>query len=136
MVGMQFAACQHHSMETHLKEHPVEVHAVDGSNVNRVTMTDRAIERLGLQTGPVTEETVSRPPSPRRVVPLSALIYDPAGQTWVYTNVEPRTFMKHKVDVAYIEGGRAVLNDGPPAGTLVVTMAAAEVYGADSGVGH
>ncbi len=66
----------------------------------------------------------------------SALIYDPKGQTWVYTSPQPRTFVKHKVDVEYVEGDLAVLSDGPPAGTVVVSTAAAEVYGADSGVGH
>jgi hypothetical protein len=69
-------------------------------------------------------------------VPHSALIYDPKGQTWVYTSPQPRTFVRQKVDVDYVEGDLVVLNDGPAAGTVVVSMAAAEIYGADSGVGH
>ncbi len=72
----------------------------------------------------------------RKVIPHSALIYDPKGQTWIYTSPEPRTFVRHKVDVDYVENDLVVLNDGPPTGTVVVSMAAAEVYGADSGVGH
>jgi hypothetical protein len=64
------------------------------------------------------------------------LIYDPAGQTWIYTSPQPRTFVKTRVDVDYVEGELAVLNDGPPVGTVVVSTAAAEVYGADTGVGH
>jgi hypothetical protein len=134
-VALPFAGCQHHTEEHHA-EHPVEVEPIKGANVNRVKMTERAIQRIDLKTDTIREQQVSRPPSPRRVIPHSALIYDAKGGTWVYTSPEPRTFVKHKVDVAYVEGDVAVLNDGPPAGTIVVSTAAAEVYGADSGVGH
>jgi len=101
-----------------------------------VTMTEKAIARIDLKTDTVREQPVSRSASPRKVVPHSALIYDPKGQAWIYTSPEPRTFIKRKVDVEYVEGSLAVLNDGPPAGTIVVSTAATEVYGADSGVGH
>lgn len=134
-VSMQFAACQHVA-ESHKAEHPVEVEKIKGSDVNRITMTERALERIDLKTDKVREQQMSRSASTRRVVPHSALIYDPKGQTWVFTSPEPRTFIKHKVDVDYVEGDLAVLNDGPPAGTVVVSTAAAEVYGADTGVGH
>ena len=135
-VSMQLTACQQRPSDAHKAEHPVEVEAIKGLDVNRVTMTEKAIERINLKTDTVREQQVSRSPSPRRVVPRSAVIYDPKGQTWVYTSPQPRTFIKHKVDVDYVERGLAVLNDGPPAGTVVVSMAAIEVYGADSGVGH
>jgi hypothetical protein len=116
--------------------HPVEVEKIGGSEVNRVTMTEKALERIALKTDKVREELVSRSTSPRLVVPHSALIYDPNGQTWVYTSPQPRTFVKQKVDVDYVEGDLAVLRVGPPVGTVVVSTAAAEVYGADFGVGH
>ena len=135
-VSLQLTACQQRSSDAHQADHPVEVEAIKGLNGNRVTMTERAIERIALKTDKVREQQVSRPPSPRRVVPHSALIYDPKGETWVYTSPQPRTFIKHKVDVAYVERGWAVLNDGPPTGTVVVSSATVEVYGADSGVGH
>lgn len=134
-VSMQFAACQHAS-ELHKAEHPVEVEKIEGSDVNRITMTEHALERIDLKTDKVREQQMSRSASVRRVVPHSALIYDPKGQTWVFTSPQPRTFIKHKVDVDYVEGDLAVLNDGPPTGTVVVSTAAAEVYGADTGVGH
>jgi hypothetical protein len=136
MVGLLCAACQKHQVAKHEAEHPVEVKKIEGSDVNRVTMTERAIERLDLKTDRVREQRVARSTSPKRVVPHSALIYDPKGETWVYTSPEPRTFVKHKVEVDYVEGDLAVLNDGPPAGTTVVSAAVAQVYGADSGVGH
>lgn len=136
LVGaMQLAACQQHHA-THVADHPATVEAIKELGVNRVTMTEKAIARIDLKTDTVREQPVSRSASPRKVVPHSALIYDPKGQAWVYTSPEPRTFIKHKVDVEYVDGNLAVLNDGPPAGTIVVSTAAAEVYGTDSGVGH
>ena len=72
----------------------------------------------------------------RKVVPYSALIYDPEGETWVYTSPQPGTFVRHKVDVDYIEGDLAVLEEGPPTGTVVASVGVAELYGAEFKVGH
>ena len=71
-----------------------------------------------------------------KVVPYSALIYDPNGQTWVYTSPKPRTFVRQKVDVDYIEGNLEVLNEGPPLGTVIVSVGVAELYGAEFEIGQ
>jgi len=73
---------------------------------------------------------------PQRVIPYSAVIYDATGKTWAYTNPEPLTFVRHAIDVEYIEGDLAVLKDGPAVGTPVVTAGAAELLGVEQGVGH
>ena len=49
---------------------------------------------------------------------------------------EPLTFVRHRVVIDKIDRGLAVLQDGPAVGTKVVTVGAAELYGAESGVGH
>jgi hypothetical protein len=73
----------------------------------------------------------------RKVVPYSAVVYDIHGDAWVYTAAtEPRTYIRHAVTIDYVEGGLAVVSDGPPTGTLVVTVGAAELSGAEFGVGH
>lgn len=69
------------------------------------------------------------------VVPYSAVVYGLYGETWVYTNPEPLTYIRHPITVEYIEGGQAFLSDGPPVGTSVVTVGAQMLYGADTGVG-
>lgn len=135
IVGLQCTACQRGRVVREA-EHPVEVTAIEGSNLHRVTLTERAIQRLDLTTTEVREQRVSRSDSPRKVVPYAAVIYDPQGQTWIYTSPQPRTFIRYKVDVDYVEGGVAVLKDGPPAGTVIALRALAELYGADFGVGH
>ena len=71
----------------------------------------------------------------RKVVPYSAVLYDRDGKTWVYTNPEPLVFVRHPVSIDYIEGDLAVLLEGPPAGTQVVMVGVAELFGAETGVG-
>jgi multidrug efflux pump subunit AcrA (membrane-fusion protein) len=71
----------------------------------------------------------------RKVIPYSALIYDLDGSTWIYISPEPLVFMRQPVTVDFIEGDRAILSDGPSAGTMVATVGVAELYGADTGVG-
>jgi len=71
----------------------------------------------------------------RKVIPYAAVLYDVHGNTWVYTNPEPLVFIRHKVDVDYIEGDVAVLEGGPPSGTKVVTIGAALLFGTESGFG-
>jgi hypothetical protein len=135
IAGLQLTACNRQHA-THHAEHPAEIAKIEGSDLSRVTLTEKAVQRLDLKTEQVREAMVKRSSSPRRVVPYSSLIYDVKGQTWVYTNPQPRTFIRHKVEVDYIEGNLAVLNDGPPAGTVVASVAVAELYGAEFKVGH
>lgn len=133
--GLALAACGR-SPAAHKTEHPAEIVKIEGSDLSRVSLTARAVERIDLRTDQVREVRVAGSSAPRRVVPYSALIYDPQGVTWVYTSPEPRTFVRHRVDVDHIEGNAAVLKDGPPAGTVIASVGVAELYGAEFKVGH
>jgi hypothetical protein len=70
------------------------------------------------------------------VIPYSSVIYDLHGDTWTYTSPEALTFVRHPINVDYIEGDVAVLTDGPSPGTAIVIVGAAELYGTEFGVGH
>lgn len=72
----------------------------------------------------------------RMAVPYGAVIYDLQGTTWVYTNPEPLTFVRERVAIDYIDGDTAVLAQDLPAGTKIVSVGAAELYGTEFGVGH
>jgi hypothetical protein len=134
-VAPQFWACQKHD-ETHHAEHPATIEKIEGSELSRVTLSEKAIQRLDLKTDEVREVKVKGSTTPRKVVPYSALIYDPQGNTWIYTSPQSRTFVRQKVEVDFIEGNFVVLNDGPPVGTVVASVAVAELYGAEFEVGH
>ena len=73
--------------------------------------------------------------TPRRFVPYSALMYVSTGDTFVYTSPKPRTFVRQAVNIDYIADNVAVLKEGPPVGTEVVTVGAAELFGAEAGAG-
>jgi hypothetical protein len=76
----------------------------------------------------------------RTVVPYASLIYDQKGRTWVYTKPEPKTeplaFVRHAITIDRIEGDDVFCTAGPPAGTVVLTTGAAEMYGTEFKVGH
>ncbi len=133
--SLMFAACQKKATE-HAQEHPATVEVIEGSDLKRVTLTARAMERIDLKTAEVREQRMSPATSPQRVVPYSSLIYDPQGQTWVYTSPQPGTFLRHKVEVDHIEGDLVALKDGPALGTVVASVGVAELYGAEFKVGH
>ncbi len=83
----------------------------------------------------LVELTLTGSGAQRTVIPYSAVIYDLQGQTWTYTSTEPLVFVRQPITIDYIEGDLAFLSEGPPAGTVVVTVGVAELYGLDTGVG-
>ncbi len=94
-------------------------------DVKRVIFTPEGARRIGLRTEAVHGR------AGHSVVPYAALIYDAEGHTYVYASPKARTFVREAVSVDRIAGGRVHLTRGPAAGTAVVTVGAAEVYGAE-----
>jgi hypothetical protein len=66
-------------------------------------------------------------------VPTSAILYDVLGGAWVYTQVEPMTFERSRVEVMYFMENQAILARGPLPGVLVVSDGAAELFGTEFG---
>jgi hypothetical protein len=134
-AGLQLSACTQQTAEADgATSEPATVEHVAGSDVSRLTLTARAVERLGIKTAPVRRATVEG--QARTVVPYGAVLYDATGTTWVYVTREPRSYLREQIVVDDIEDGQAVLTDGPPVGTAVVSVGAAELYGTEFGVGH
>jgi uncharacterized protein YbjT (DUF2867 family) len=133
IAGLLLAACGQTSSATAGKVAPAKVEKIDGTELNRVVLTEKAAQRLDIQTAPVREEQIKG--AQRKVIPYAAVVYDLQGKTWAYTNPEPLTFVRQAVTVDYIEGDNVVLMDGPAAGTAVVTVGVPELYGADTGIG-
>lgn len=133
MATFVLAACGQASPDTSELPAPAVLEEIDGSDLHRITLTERAAERLGIETMALEEQAIDG--SQRLVVPYSAILYDIDGATWVYTSPEPLTFVREAVTIDYVEDDQAVLTDGPEAGTEIVTTGVAELYGADIGVG-
>jgi len=107
---------------------PARVEEVDGGEAVQVTFTQDGAARVGLQQA--TAATVDG----QTVMPYAALIYDGQGVPWVYTAPDELTFRRVQVEVDRIEGDRVYLSGGLSAGTRVVTVGAAEVYGTELGI--
>jgi hypothetical protein len=110
---------------------PSNVEPIEGSEFSRLTLTEKAVERLGVQTAPVEIRQMS---SEQKAVPYSALIYGLQGETWVYVNPEPLVYLRQTIVVDYIEDDWVVLVEGPEIGIPVVTVGASLLYGAEVGV--
>ena len=133
VMSVVLTGCSAPAVAKETKVQPAVVEKIEGSELNRLTLTEKAAERLGIKTDVVREELIAG--AQRLIVPYSAVIYDLEGATWAYVSSGPLTFSRHPIVVDVIDGDRAVLPDGPQAGTAVVTVGVAELYGADTGIG-
>ena len=107
------------------EEKPVTLEPIAGTDLNRLTLTEKAAERLGLETAPVVAQ------ESQLVIPYAALLYDTSGQAWVYVNVGPLAFERQEITVDSIQGDQVILSKGPEAGANVVTLGATELYGSE-----
>ncbi|GAB2832037.1 hypothetical protein [Lentzea nigeriaca] len=124
------AGCQEGSAESEEPEAAV-VEAIEGSQAHKLVLTDEAIQRLGIKT----ETVAAAAAGGQAVIPMTAVLYDPDGSTWTYTNPEPKTYVRQQVAIAKVENDRAILSSGPAAGTAVVVVGSAELLGTENGVG-
>jgi hypothetical protein len=125
-ASLQLSACGQTSSAT-TKIQPSKVEKIEGSDFNRVTLTEKAAQRLDIKTAPINEEQVNG--AQRKVIPYAAVVYGLKGETWAYTNPAPLTFVRQAITIDFIDGDKAVLVDGPASGTTVVTVGVAELYG-------
>jgi hypothetical protein len=119
-------------------EEPAHVEAIAGDETrHRITLTERAAERLGIEVA----QAAAAPGSGGSIwVPYSAVIYDAQGSAWAYVAEGPLVFVREAVTVTDVTpndaGGLAVLSQGPAPGTSVVTVGVAELFGTEFEVGH
>lgn len=130
VTGLLAAGCGSQAVLEATGQPPAVVEPIDGAAVQRVTLSDHAAQRIGIETAPVTAGDGGR-----SVVPAAAVLYDASGKTWVYTNPVGHVFVRAQIGIAQIKGDKALLSLGPAPDTLVVTVGVAELYGAETGVG-
>ncbi|MGH8892229.1 MAG: hypothetical protein ACRDWY_02805 [Actinomycetes bacterium] len=104
---------------------PSHVEEVADSEVKEVSFTEIGADRVGLETATVREA------GGQFAVPYASLIYDGQGIPWVFTVHDDLTFLRAPVVIDRIEGDTVLISEGPPVGTEVVTVGAAEVWGAE-----
>jgi hypothetical protein len=124
VTALQLAACGGAKPATTEKINPSTLEEIEGSDIKRVILTEKAAERIDVQTVPVSG----------LVIPYSAVIYDTEGNTWIYTNPAPLTFLRAPVVIDRIEGDEAFLSQGLESDAPIVTVGVIEIYGAETGV--
>ena len=129
---LPLAACGGTSDESAEGDEPAKVEPVEGTDVSRVILTAKAAERLGIRTATVQNGEGRH--AELTVMPYSALVYDTNGRAWAYTSPEQLTFVRSRLTIERIEEQNIFLLDGPPPGTSVVTVGAAELYGTELGI--
>ena len=123
LVAGLLSACAPKS-ESVEKISPSKLEPIEGTDLSRVILTEKAAQRIDVQTASVSGNTV----------PYAAVIYDIEGNTWVYTNPAPLTFVRAPIVIDRIEGDTAFLSEGLGTGINVVTVGVAEIYGTETGV--
>ena len=134
-AGASLSACSEapsssYSSETASHHEPAKLEPIKGTDVKRVVFSAEGAKRVGIQTVTIHQNGQGK------VIPYAALIYDPKGNTFAYTSPEPLVYVREKVKLDHVDGDRVVLSGGPPPGTKVVSVGAAEVYGTEFEVAH
>jgi hypothetical protein len=93
-----------------------------------ITLAAAAVERLGVTTEPVTTATGGT------TIPYGALVYQADGSAWVFVQTVALSYQRAPVKVAGVKGDRVTLTSGPPVGTEVVAVGAAELVGVEIGI--
>lgn len=133
-IALLVAGCSKPQVQAATQDRPATVESA-GGNLSRITLTSQAAKRLGIEMAAVSKG--SAPGSKGgTTVPYGAVLYDPKGTTWVYTNPQPLVFVRAPIRVDRIVGNEAILVEGPAVGTLVVVVGAPELFGTEFGIGH
>ena len=119
-----------YSAETASHNEPAKLEPINGTDIQRVRFSAEGAKRVGLRTAAIRQN------GERKVIPFAAVIYDTEGNAYTYTSPERLTFVRQEIEIHHVDGDRAVLSDGPPAGTKIVTVGTAEVYGTEFEVAH
>jgi multidrug efflux pump subunit AcrA (membrane-fusion protein) len=119
-AGVLLAACD--EVPSNLREaQPYSVEGPEDADIKRVKMTDATAKLVPVELTSVRGE------GKRKVVPHDAVIYNPDGGSFVYTKPGAETYVRAPIKVIRVEGDKALLSDGPSAGTTIVTTGSAEL---------
>ena len=125
LVGLVLGGCNQ-ATTTAPKEEAIHLEE-QASGLKQLTLSAKAAERLGVETAPVAGS------GSLLTVPYAAVIYDAQGDTWSYVNAEPLVFLREQITVDEIDGIPPSCRG--PASALGRDHGAAELYGAEIGVG-
>jgi hypothetical protein len=114
-------------------ETAVTVESAGEDQPARLTVSERAEQRLGIRTEPVRPIS-GQPSGATEVISYSAVVYDAEGKSWAFSAPSPRIYIRVPIVISSITGKTVQLKSGPPLGTQVVVVGAPELVGAEAGI--
>jgi hypothetical protein len=137
-IALMIANGTSHGSEDEEADESVKLSDTPGSDIKTLTFTEDAMDRLGIRTGTVREVMIAKGgvAAPHKAVPHSAVTYDAEGNTWVYRNPAPDTFVREKVTIEFMDADSMYLSAGPAVGDKIATTGVQEMVGAEFGVGE
>ena len=127
---LTFAACTQHGSEVS-KPRPATVEkslVSDGTPVT--TLTAEARKRLGIESNIFQKNSTGV-----RTFPISSLLYDNSGTSWVFVEPVPLKFHRERIQILHTQNQLIEVNADFSDRIPVVVVGAAELNGAESGVG-
>ncbi|WP_225802229.1 efflux RND transporter permease subunit [Streptomyces sp. NK15101] len=117
------------SAAEHTDNLPAQIEDVAEGKIPRLTLAEDVVERIHLTTEPLRQAPLDGAGPPQTLIPLSAVVYDPEGETFAFTNPEPHVYLRTPVELGQFGEDHAVVKSGIATGTPVVTVGAAELLG-------
>jgi hypothetical protein len=129
VAALALGACNSGTTTSEPKIEAITIAEDETTGIKTLTLSEKAAQRLGVETAEVAGS------GSQMSIPYAAVVYDAQGKNWTYVNAKPLVYQRAEITVDEIEGDVARLSVGPASGVLVVTTGAAELYGAEIGVG-
>lgn len=141
LFGLVFLLTLQGCTRSHEQKHkgtpPAKVEKHQNEKLPFVILTQEAETRIGIVTEPLENVRLNKQVFFR--IPVSSILYDTEGNTWVYIRIPSSnlpTFQRREVKLIKIDEKSAhISSDFSAPSEPVVTVGTAELYGAETGVG-
>ncbi|WP_093873289.1 efflux RND transporter permease subunit [Streptomyces sp. TLI_105] len=117
------------SVTEHSEQPPAEIEKVPEGKIPHLTLAEDTVHRIHLTTEPLRQAPLDGAGPPQTLIPLKAVVYDPEGKTFAFTNPKPFVYIRTPVELGRFGEDDAVVKSGLTAGAPVVTVGAAELLG-------
>jgi Cu/Ag efflux pump CusA len=125
VTGCQQVSAQDSDMA--VVEAPAVLEPAADGGPGRIILSAEAEDRLGIETAVVSDGQPA-------TIPYGGVVYDNEGAAWTFVRMNGRTYQRAPISISDVVGDQALLSSGPPTGTEVVTVGAAELVGVEAGI--
>src|SRR5512143_736355 len=100
IAGLNLAACSPKPKAEKIQ--PFRLEVMEETDLKRVVLTEKAVQRLDIQTSPVGIQAMNG--TEQKVIPYAAVLYDVHGAAWTYVSPQPLVFYRQPIVIDAIQG--------------------------------